>query len=133
MGLWLHLATDSNVNTNFDRYNQQVIEQLKFSIGNQDVYSHPSVQQSKMLLLNEMGVTPYDTTSNIGPLYIIPFKKQDMENSYVNKGTPGVSLSKVQSSITINTSGTTGTYWLFLTSVNKCTFVIENRSAKMVY
>jgi hypothetical protein len=133
MGLWLHLATDANVNTNFDRYNQQVIEQLKFSIGNQDVYNHTSVQQSKMLLLNEMGVTPYDTTSNIGPLYFIPFKKQDMENSYVNKGTPGVSLSKVQSSITINTSGSTGTYWLFLTSVNKCTFVIENGSAKMVY
>lgn len=124
IGFFVQVASDTNVSTNFSPFDTQTIESLTFSIGNQDVYKHYNSQMAKFLLLQENGSTPFNWYgSDTNPIYFIPFKNTHLEASYVTKGNPGVNLSRVQPSININTSsGTTGTYWIYLSSMNKSTF-----------
>lgn len=132
VGMFVRLVTNANVNTEFERFVGTQIEQLKLQIENKDVYIHRTTQEAKMLGFAMNGVIPYDATSG-GYQYFIPFCN-DIQDKYVNKGSSGVSLSKYIPSLVLNTSGSTGTYYLFMTTVNKCTYVIDERgTARIVY
>lgn len=134
IGLFVRLVSDTNVNTDFETFQGEAIDDLRLTNGSYDLYYHTSVFEGTYKLIDELAVTQRDTVSN-GYQYFIPFSNSDLLRKFENKGNPGISLRRIHAGLKLTSSSIiTGTHHLYLTSVNKCTFVIrDNGSAEMVY
>lgn len=124
IGMFVSLRTNANVNTEFEAFIGQEIESLQFEVLQEDLYNHEDTQEAKLISLFDTGVLPYDAQT--GWNYFIPFKHEDLMNSFQAKGTPGVSLSGETPTLYLTSSTTTGTHILSCIAVAKCNFQIEN-------
>lgn len=138
IGLFVRLVTNANLNTEFEEYIGQEIQRLRLEVDNLNIYEHTNSQDAKLQSLFDSGSLPYDSNSTSWQ-YFIPFKHEELMNSFESKGTSGISLARVIPTLHITSSTNTGTHYLFLTAVNKCNFLIEvplgekRGYAKLVY
>ena len=131
IGMFVRVVTAANVTTNFSPFVGQEIQTLELQIDNYNLYQHTTSQHAKHYMYNLLGVTPYDSNS-LSWQYFIAFSN-DLYDKFMNKGTPGVSLSKYMPNLVINSTLTTGTFYIYMSSVNKCTWVIDNGTCKVLY
>jgi hypothetical protein len=130
IGMFVRLVTNADVNTEFERFIGQQIEDLRLKVENKDVYKHETTQEAKLNILEELAMSPYDGTTY---QYFIPFSRGDIEEKYKNKLHGGVTMSKVYPMVHITSSTATGTHYIFVSSMNKCTYSIRNGVGDIIY
>ena len=133
LGLFVRAVRNADVNTEFERFVGQELTELKLQVNNQDLYIHGSTQQARFMQLIDNASLPFDSNSTSFQYFIplVPHLNPNMK-PYKNKGHHGISLSKVIPKLITTCSAATGTYQLFISSINKCTFVIENGVGSLV-
>lgn len=134
VGLFVRIVANADVITNFQQFHGVAIDDLRLNSGNYDLYFHQTIFDGKYKLFEELGLTQQDSVTNAYQ-YFIPFSNSDIATKFENKGNPGLSFQKIHAALKITSSAvTTGTYYIYLSSVNKCTFVINpDGSSQVVY
>jgi hypothetical protein len=125
-----HLVSNADQVTNFARLNGQIIPALKFTVQNNDLYSHRNNFEARMLSLNLFGVEPLDSSGAY--IYLIPFKPDVIDGLHLGK-LHGIGFKNIIPTLTINSTIATGSYWLYTTSIARVCYVIENGIMRNVY
>lgn len=124
----LYIVSSANQTTNFKTFLGSEITQLLIKWNNNIFYEHYSTNQAQMLNLDKYGMNLIKTDfSSNSYIYVINCKSKLLsEDSYENIGSNGIKLYGLKPQAFIQTSASTGTFYVNVTYISKAQFQIHD-------